>query len=444
MIPKANFTPTGDGDLRKRVEPTADSGQRPTPTALPVDDRQEKKPFRKVLDQKLSEKDDKKAKAVVGGDEEGEETSLFDIASQTPVKKVVPLKDTLSEEGDTGEDALIASAEKGTVPVLPTSTKPRAEITPEQALPTPVELPKQKVVLPNIDLPLVPKQKVVSEKGKTTIADTKVEKMASKPMAKAEQPLEEGIKPIDTVKKPVGMIAQSDTTEELPVPLDTDLKPVETVKKPVVTVVDIPLDKAVDKVEAKPKEKVKEKAVLPADIEQAIKPETIVPQVTLAPVTAPPLEAPLAKAISNVPEQAAKAREVLIKLASEMIDRLQTITTPDKVDTTFTLQTPLFKGVEVTVTEYTNAQKQFNITFGGELTVDARNLIAMTDNQQALRQALLEKGYTLQMITIEQKIPGLDALGAGGVESQQDRSRGRGETGGGRGGAEAGEEELTR
>lgn len=119
--------------------------------------------------------------------------------------------------------------------------------------------------------------------------------------------------------------------------------------------------------------------------------------------------APLTTAINQVPEQSVKAREVLIKLADEMISRLDQITAPDRTDTTITLKhPPLFNGAELVITEFKSSQKEFNVTFTG-LSPDARMLIEVQQNQEALRTALLEKGYTLQMVTIDQKIPGLES-----------------------------------
>lgn len=120
-------------------------------------------------------------------------------------------------------------------------------------------------------------------------------------------------------------------------------------------------------------------------------------------------EVPIATALNKVPDEAVKAREVLIKLANEMISRIDEIKMPDRTDTTIRLQyPPLFNGAELVITQYKSAQKEFNVTFSG-LSPDARMLIEVQQNQEGLRTALLEKGYTLQMLTIEQRIPGLES-----------------------------------
>ena len=63
-------------------------------------------------------------------------------------------------------------------------------------------------------------------------------------------------------------------------------------------------------------------------------------------------------------------------------------------------QPPIFEGATLTVTEYSSAPQQFNIAFGN-LSPDARRMIESMANQTQLKQALIDRGYTVQNIVIE-------------------------------------------
>ncbi len=112
----------------------------------------------------------------------------------------------------------------------------------------------------------------------------------------------------------------------------------------------------------------------------------------------------------KMPEQVTSARETLLALAKEMVEQIQKVIEPGKTETTLTLKhPPLFSGVEIKITEFDTSQKQFNLTFSNILNPEARALIELSSNQARLQEALIAKGYTLQMITVEQKIPGLQS-----------------------------------
>jgi len=78
-------------------------------------------------------------------------------------------------------------------------------------------------------------------------------------------------------------------------------------------------------------------------------------------------------------------------------------TLASKTDTTIVVtlkHPPLFEGASLIVKEATTAKNEFNITFEN-LSPQARQLIASIANQEQLRQGLIDKGYTLHMVTIE-------------------------------------------
>lgn len=111
-------------------------------------------------------------------------------------------------------------------------------------------------------------------------------------------------------------------------------------------------------------------------------------------------------------QQATQVRQTLIQLASQMAEFVKQIKSPERTDTTLKLQyPPLFNGVEIKVTEFATSRSQFNVTFSfSELTQPlAKKLIEDKLNLKVLQESLLAQGYTLQTVTIEQKIPGLSS-----------------------------------
>lgn len=107
------------------------------------------------------------------------------------------------------------------------------------------------------------------------------------------------------------------------------------------------------------------------------------------------------KAKEPTAEEARVAREALIELFKQTVDALSTMVTKAQTTTLVTIkQPPLFEGATLLVTEYSSAKKEYNITFGN-LSPDARRLIEATSSQTQLRQALIDKGYTLHLMTIE-------------------------------------------
>lgn len=142
-----------------------------------------------------------------------------------------------------------------------------------------------------------------------------------------------------------------------------------------------------------------------------------------ASIITPPASAP------KMPEQVSSARETLLALAKAMVEKIELIKEPGKTETTLTLNhPPLFSGVQIKITELDTSQKQFNLTFSNFTNPDARALIDLASNQDKLRETLIAKGYTLQLITVEQKIPGLKStmefseLGLNQRQQDQERS----------------------
>jgi len=133
--------------------------------------------------------------------------------------------------------------------------------------------------------------------------------------------------------------------------------------------------------------------------------------------------------VQKLADQPQKAREALMQLAQQMVERIEKVMTPGRTDTTLLLNhPPLFKGVSVQITEYDTSQKQFNVTFFDLNNPTARMLVEQPDNQLRLQQALFDQGYTLRMVTIEQKIPGLASTETGDV-ALRDQARQEGQAG---------------
>lgn len=97
--------------------------------------------------------------------------------------------------------------------------------------------------------------------------------------------------------------------------------------------------------------------------------------------------------------QSNKASEIIKALADQLIDHLRIVTDKTQVDTTIQLKAPpLLEGATVTITSYTTARGEFNISFEN-LTQQAKNMLDMAPNRLALHDALDQKGYTIHMVT---------------------------------------------
>lgn len=86
------------------------------------------------------------------------------------------------------------------------------------------------------------------------------------------------------------------------------------------------------------------------------------------------------------------------ELIDEMVKQLTIVSAEGKTDTTITLKhPPLFAGASLTVTTEASAKGQFNITFEN-LTQVAQKMIDMSENRNALRNSLEQKGYMVHII----------------------------------------------
>ncbi len=120
----------------------------------------------------------------------------------------------------------------------------------------------------------------------------------------------------------------------------------------------------------------------------------------LSAITPQPL-APETPQIANVQgkQEAQPARMQLKEIIDQIIDKLYTINTSGRSDTLIQLKhPPLFAGASVVITTFSSAKGEFNIAFEN-LSQAAQQLIAMKENQEALKFALDQKGYTVHIIT---------------------------------------------
>lgn len=125
--------------------------------------------------------------------------------------------------------------------------------------------------------------------------------------------------------------------------------------------------------------------------------------------------------------KAQEGRKVMIQLVEQLVKVLNQLVKTDRTETTIVLKhPPLFDGVTMVITEFKAAKKQFNISFFNLDNPTARQLIEAKQNQEHLREALIEKGYTLQMITIETK------RDLGSTTTTTDDRRGEQKAGGGK------------
>lgn len=107
---------------------------------------------------------------------------------------------------------------------------------------------------------------------------------------------------------------------------------------------------------------------------------------------------------TQAPEAPQETKKVNPQLVRELVSQISTLSNSDKTVTTVLLQNPpLFKGVSLEIVEFQTAPKQFNLTFHNLTNPEARALVEMQQNQEALRMALFDRGYAIQTITIEPK-----------------------------------------
>ena len=144
--------------------------------------------------------------------------------------------------------------------------------------------------------------------------------------------------------------------------------------------------------------------------------------------------APATTAQSDTSADAVRSRrEALFQLISQTAEAITTFVSKDVTSTVVTIrQPPIFEGATLTVTEYTTSPQQFNITFGN-LTPEAQRMVESMANQQQLKQAMIDRGYTVQNIIIEATPAKAEPIIS--TESPSGQTGGGGQ---GRGGEEAG------
>lgn len=98
---------------------------------------------------------------------------------------------------------------------------------------------------------------------------------------------------------------------------------------------------------------------------------------------------------TNQPVRAQELQEIV----DQIVSKLYTLSSKGKTDTLIKLQhPPLFAGSSVVITSFDSAKGEFNITFEN-LTQAAKQMMDMQENQNSLKFALEQKGYTVHMIT---------------------------------------------
>lgn len=87
------------------------------------------------------------------------------------------------------------------------------------------------------------------------------------------------------------------------------------------------------------------------------------------------------------------------EIIDQIIDKLYTVSTQGRTDTVITLRhPPTFAGVNVVITSFESAKGEFNVAFEN-LTQAAKQILDQRAQQDSLRFALEQKGYTVHIIT---------------------------------------------
>lgn len=134
-------------------------------------------------------------------------------------------------------------------------------------------------------------------------------------------------------------------------------------------------------------------------------------------------------------DEAAKPSETIQQIADKIVEKLQTVRTGDKIETTITLKSPpVLEGASVTVTSSATAKGQIEISFQN-LSQDGKLLI--DQNSASLKLALEKNGYAVHdIVSVPKEIqaaPMSAETSKEQREGQRDQGRG-GEGGGGEGG----------
>ncbi len=380
MVIPTKINPPDEPKEPKDALGKTDNDSSAAKTTAPMTDDGSKKPFKEVLNSAMSDKQLKTPvkPSLKPDDEDDELLSLLELAGQTKSREVKSKASVTNTAGFT-------PASDSDTPVAKGSFNTEiAAVTDDSVVPMPDDDSAQDTV--------------------KVVRDTDV-KQTLQPLGK--EPL---------VKDP-SVVQTADSSTKV-----VDKKPDHALHGPDVTKKEIPPvsrkleDTARPTEDLDPKVAFHEQKTKKVDLSN---PNTTV--VAAAPHVAQPVQAaaptPQVAPVSN-------ARETLLKLAQSMVDQIQLVKSSGQTDTTFTLkQPPMFEGVTVKITEFDSSQKQFNVAFGDVNNPTARALIEQQDNQVRLQQALLDRGYTVQMVTVDHKIPGLASAQTGEAKlGQQGRS----------------------
>jgi|GEM_PF-5756120 len=124
--------------------------------------------------------------------------------------------------------------------------------------------------------------------------------------------------------------------------------------------------------------------------------------------------AALAKA--DVPQP---VRRALHDLIDQIVAKLYTIEKNGVVDTVIELNhPPLFKGAQLIVHANEHASREFNLTFGN-LSLEAKKVLDMMQNQASLRDALEQRGYGVHIVITSTERENV----ARGAEAQPNRDQ---------------------
>ncbi len=118
------------------------------------------------------------------------------------------------------------------------------------------------------------------------------------------------------------------------------------------------------------------------------------------PVVLPDAPTPLAAAVTSVAKSESGTHIPEIKdLANYIGDKIVQVRDSGQTDTVVTIKHPaIFEGATVKLTEHASAKGEYNVTFGN-LPQDAKAILDIGGNQDALRTAMDAKGFPLHIIT---------------------------------------------
>ena len=111
------------------------------------------------------------------------------------------------------------------------------------------------------------------------------------------------------------------------------------------------------------------------------------------------------------------------ELINQMVEKAQEMTVGGKTETTVTLndKAGVFSGTNIVLTSYETAKNEFNVSFEN-LKNEAKALLDMRINQDSLKQTMLDKGFTVHIITTTTQIE-KPIITAQTSQGQADRER---------------------